>query len=688
MPLFVACQSDVTQGQELGQCVDVSSSGPASSQDGGLHELPPAPVYDDIFLLDYHGDDPNSWAQGKELFTDVSSELISPAGREDVLHIYADIQNFQVFDTPLSPDGRSVSVTSDCVKGVCQCKNYLEGMAYQLKPCRFGALMCTANGFRDPQFADLFYAIIDGFPVVESLDIPEYECDNYLSILSPEAKPKMDEIIKSELDEGMVTVRVTKPHCVHALGAVCKPDGGIRPITDCSRPPDIAVNNFSSSLLEPFHYMSVNDVTKDLSRYDFMSVVDIKSAYRAVPIKPEHRTFVGFKWDLDGEDRFFHDNRLCFGLRTGPYQFNKISSFIAETLHELHGITIVQYLDDFFCSGHSFASCEWAQNSIIRLLRYLGFYVSWKKVSPPSQITTYLGIEIDSIAMELRLPEGKLQKMRSLLSQVNGLNHIDRKSLERLTGYLAHCSTIIRGGRLFCRRLYDLYKVMHSKNLKRIRIPAATKADIIWWHDFAEQFNGKAAIANPECEFPMYSDSSFSGYGACMAGDWVLGTWSHSDSIDTDNRCGHIGPQPSLPDEESSNINTLEMWPVLVGLRRWASYFTGKSVTLYIDNTQVKCMIANSSSSNKTCMEWLRQIFWLCIDHNIQLRTAYISSADNFLADSLSRAFGEKDIDYLRLSKETEHWCCSNYMLSLFDRWKRDTTPTTESTVDVSCPVD
>lgn len=80
----------------------------------------------------------------------------------------------------------------------------------------------------------------------------------------------LDDIIKAELKESMVTVTATKPHCVHALGVVSKPDGAIRPIMDCSRPLDIAVNNFSSSLIEPFHYMSVNDVTKDLSRYDFV----------------------------------------------------------------------------------------------------------------------------------------------------------------------------------------------------------------------------------------------------------------------------------------------------------------------------------------------------------------------------------------------------------------------------------
>ena len=36
-------------------------------------------------------------------------------------------------------------------------------------------------------------------------------------------------------------------------------------------------------------------------------------------------------------------------------------------------------------------------------------------------------------------------------------------------------------------------------------------------------------------------------------------------------------------------------------------------------------------------MEWLREIFWLCFIHNIEIYSTYIKSADNTLADQLSR---------------------------------------------------
>lgn len=134
-----------------------------------------------------------------------------------------------------------------------------------------------------------------------------------------------------------------------------------------------------------------------------MAIVDIKSAYRAVVIDPDHRRFMGFRWDLNGSPYEFTDNRLCFGLRSGPAYFNDISTFLADILRSRCRLSVVQYLDDFICWDNSWSACQDAQNCIIRLLRFVGFHVSWKKLQPPSMITTYLGITIDSALMELRL---------------------------------------------------------------------------------------------------------------------------------------------------------------------------------------------------------------------------------------------------------------------------------------------
>ena len=58
-----------------------------------------------------------------------------------------------------------------------------------------------------------------------------------------------------------------------------------------------------------------------------------------------------------------------------------------------------------------------ALNATVALLCKLGFSTNWKKVVDPSTTITFLGIEIDSVAMCLQLPEDKIIQIREELSR-------------------------------------------------------------------------------------------------------------------------------------------------------------------------------------------------------------------------------------------------------------------------------
>ena len=82
----------------------------------------------------------------------------------------------------------------------------------------------------------------------------------YLAFRTKENKPKMDKIIRKELSEGFMKVVDKKPRCIHSLGAVPKPDGEIRPITDRSMPLHESINNHCDSLTEEFKYKSIDNI--------------------------------------------------------------------------------------------------------------------------------------------------------------------------------------------------------------------------------------------------------------------------------------------------------------------------------------------------------------------------------------------------------------------------------------------
>ena len=64
-----------------------------------------------------------------------------------------------------------------------------------------------------------------------------------------------------------------------------KSDDGFHLIVECSKQPlGTSVNNYVLTTTCEFSYNSVNTLVKILCQFDYISVTDIKDAYRAVPI--------------------------------------------------------------------------------------------------------------------------------------------------------------------------------------------------------------------------------------------------------------------------------------------------------------------------------------------------------------------------------------------------------------------
>lgn len=82
----------------------------------------------------------------------------------------------------------------------------------------------------------------------------------------------------------------------------------------------------------------------------------------------------------------------------------------------------------------------------------------WRKVTAPSTITTYLGVEIDSVRMLLTLPQEKVDKFCEYFNKFVTAKTTSMKDLERLNGYISHCSQIVQGRCVFTRRCFDMYK--------------------------------------------------------------------------------------------------------------------------------------------------------------------------------------------------------------------------------------
>ena len=469
----------------------------------------------------------------------------------------------------------------------------------------------------------LLDGLSNGFKILPATsDITQVECDNYKSATDPAHRGKVEAQLKEEMRKGNYELSRTKPAIVSALGAIPKKGSDdIRLIHDCSRPEGFALNDYAEA--ERFSYQTLDDAVKMLQQGSYMAKIDLKSAYRSVPIHPSNHSATGLKWRFDGDSEYSYlfDKRLPFGARLSPSIFDKLSQAVKRMMQRRGFHTIVVYLDDFLIIGSTYDECLLAFQTLIDLLVRLGFEINWRKVTYPTQILTFLGVEINAVERTLSLPADKLDDLRTLLRETCGRKSVSKRELLSLLGKLNWAARVVRGGRTFMRRLIDLSKTLRRPN-HRAKLSHAARADIEWWETFMKSFNGVSyfLVSEPISAGQINTDTCDDGGAGFFNGDWFYINWTLDD--------------PSL---RECHINEKELFSILHAVRRWGPTWANKRVHVFADSDSAVCAINKGTSPSPAFMPHIRELFWHSAANNFVLTAHHVKGSDNTLADALSR---------------------------------------------------
>ena len=111
---------------------------------------------------------------------------------------------------------------------------------------------------------------------------------------------------------------------------------------------------------------------------------------------------------------------LPAGLRSAPKIFNAIADGLQWIAMERGGTNLDHFLDDFITTGHP-RSNECSNNLVLLMdtCKILNLPLALSKLEGPSTCLVFLGIELDTLLLQLRLPYPKLMRLKRTLLTVN-----------------------------------------------------------------------------------------------------------------------------------------------------------------------------------------------------------------------------------------------------------------------------
>ena len=86
------------------------------------------------------------------------------------------------------------------------------------------------------------------------------------------------------------------------------------------------------------------------------------------------------------------------------------------------------------------------------------------KLESPSTILTVLGIELDSLLLQARLPQEKCDRIHTILVFWSQKRHCTQKELESLIGNLQHACKVVPSGCTFLHPMINLLSAFCREN--------------------------------------------------------------------------------------------------------------------------------------------------------------------------------------------------------------------------------
>ena len=409
---------------------------------------------------------------------------------------------------------------------------------------------------------------------------------------------------------------------ISPLGAAPKTDGSYRLVLDLSQPEGDSVNDGidkNEFPTEYTHFDKATDMVRRLGKGCKLTKIDIKHAYRILPVRMEDWPLLVYQW----EGQYYVDLVLPFGGRSSSSIFTSFADLINWILTNKRNLNSIHYSDDYLLASPPAPSNQAQEDlqSFKSTFHSLRVPIAEDKLIGPTTCLTFIGIMINTVAFLVSIPPDKTQEIMDQMPKWCSRRTCTQVQLQSFVGKLNFFAKVIRPGRIFTRRLIDLIYTVKRPN-HHITLTQIAKEDIHWWCELLHSWNRTSIIPTSfrilSTDLLLYTDAAKTiGFGATYGKSWIQAAWP-----------------PSWMDLD---IDFKELFAIVAATLTWGRQWNGKRIVFVTDNKPITQIWAKGSTPSPLLMSLVRKLFIFAALNNFLVSFKHISGKRNPVADALSR---------------------------------------------------
>ena len=446
--------------------------------------------------------------------------------------------------------------------------------------------------------------------------------------MEPEKKKAFQELLKKELDQGIVTrIRYEEVGYISPVFIVPKPpktdeNGRLikkwRKVVDCRRVNAEQVNIH-------FRMEGPETVQQLASENDWATSIDLKSAFNHLRVSERMRPFLAFCYDRE----CYAYRAMPFGSKHSPRLFTEALGYGMRFIRQNWQVRVICYMDDILLLHQDKEYLERSTLQIAVYLRYLGWTPSIDKCEfTPKHVIRFLGWSWSFITRTIEMTEemqGAVQRMISetmRIAQRGG--SMKCKRLGTVIGTLNFLRAQFPRASLYLRTMHSALTtgVNAAGWLGSFTVPRTILSELQFWLRNVSR-NEPYCFVVRQSQATLTTDAAEPGWVA----DLRIGPQLFETS-------GFFSTQDSLP--SSNQRETAAVLRSLLDFKSTLSQAGIRAMTVRSDNSATVCNLQRQGAGI-ALLHMTREIFKILQRLDIRINVAHIPGKDNGHADALSR---------------------------------------------------